>query len=176
MEAVTGEFAIKYSQSKEAIVLAASELLKAPEKELLTKIEQTIADRKKLEKEMKDLKQKLISGTSSQDQVEEIGKFNLLIKIEENLSPQELRSFVDSKRNNPKLVIFAASVFESKTSLIIGLGSEASSAFNASDMVKEACIKAGGAGGGGRADIAQAGGFDFTKVNEALEYIKALLR
>ena len=176
IEAVTGEFAIKYSQGQKVILNSVSELLKAPEKEIITKIEQTIADRKKLEKELKILKQKLIEGETTGTDIQEIGEYSLLVKIDENLAPQELRSFVDSKRNNPKIVIFAASSFEGKTSLIIGLGKEAGSKLNAADLVKEACVKAGGAGGGGRADVAQAGGFDFSKINDALEYIKCNLK
>jgi len=173
IEAITGQHAIIYAQSQTSIIEAASELLRTPEKELITKIEQSIADRKKYEKEIKDLKQQLLQGASrGSDASEEIAGFELLVRIDESLPPQEIREYVDSKRNKPKAVVFAAGNFEGKTTLVIGLGKEVALKLSAADLVKEACLKAGGQGGGGRADIAQAGGYDFARISEALGFIK----
>ena len=172
IEAVTGEHAIRYIQEKNSQLSRLAEMLKVGTKEIAGKIEAMNQERKKLEKKLKDLKQKMISGDSSAEKIEQIGKIKLIFRIAEDISPQDLRDYVDNKRNDPNSIIFAASVFDGKTSLIVAVGKNSQAFFIATELARNACVKAGGAGGGGRNDIAQAGGFNFNNINLAEDYIR----
>jgi alanyl-tRNA synthetase len=179
IEAITGSYALDYAQSHKITIDSAADMLKAHEKELLNKIEALMLEKKHHEKEIKDLKRQLLQGdVVAHDELSEVisDDVTLLVKIRDNLAPQDIREYVDSKRSKPGHAVFAASKFEGKATLVIGLSKDLAAKSNAADLVKEACIIAGGQGGGGRNDVAQAGGYDFSKIDLALSLIKEKLR
>lgn len=175
IEAVTSEIAIESMQSKDNILNKITETLKTNIDEVETKINNIINDKKKLEKELSDLKTKLLSGSTSDNQ-EKIGEYNFIFKILKDVSQLDSRNLVDSLRfkaeNN---IVVAASLFEGKTSLIIGANPKTSENIDSSMLVKLVMEYIGAKAGGGRKDIAQAGGFDFALSDKIVKKVKELV-
>jgi len=178
IEALTAEEAIRYSLKLDETINNAADILKSAKDDILKKIDALINDRKKLEKELAEVKKKLLlSSSSSDEKVEIIGKYNFLSKQLENTSPQDLRSLVETLANNASNTIIAAfAIDEGKASCIIAKTKDIGPEINAANLIKVAMENSGGKGGGGRDTIAQAGGFEFSLAAQAIEAIKENLR
>ena len=104
------------------------------------------------------------------------GKVTLIEKFTDKVEVKDLRNFVDHMRQtDTNIIIVAGSKLEGKTSLIIGMGTNLTSDLDAAELIKKANELAGGQGGGGRKELAQAGGFDFSKIEIISQYINQVL-
>lgn len=175
IEALTGEAARVHLASQEQLVKDAAATLKVPPLKLVERLESLMAERRKLETQVSDLKKQLAMGGSGGDaeQVEEISGVSFMGRVIDDLPAKELRSLVDQGKQTLKsgiVVIIGKS--DGKAGISVGVTDDLTDKFSAVDLVRVGSAALGGKGGGGRPDMAQAGGPDAEKAEDALEQIK----
>jgi alanyl-tRNA synthetase len=176
IEAVTGEGAYEYVSQSERVLRDVGGLLKAGREEIEDKVKQVLDRQRRLEKEIAALKSKLASGQGNDltsTAVDVHGVKVVATRIDGADAPA-LRDAVDQLKNKLKTAaIVLASVPEpGKVVLIAGVTSDRTSVLKAGDLVNLVAQQVGGRGGG-RADMAQAGGNDPTNLDEALKNVPA---
>ncbi|MGH8754639.1 MAG: alanine--tRNA ligase, partial [Burkholderiales bacterium] len=170
VEAVTGEGALEYVQQQEARMQEAAAALKAQPQELTAKINQIIENVRALEKELGRLKSKLASSQGDEliNQVLEVKGVKVLAAILQGADAKALRETVDKLKEKLKsCVVVLGSTDSGKITLIAGVTADLTSKIKAGDLVNHVAQQVGGKGGG-RHDMAQAGGTDTTKLPAAL--------
>ena len=175
VEAVTGENALAYLQSLESTVQAAAGTLKASPSELQNRIGQVLDQVKSLEKEIAALKGKLASsqGDELMLQAVEIKGLKVLAARLEGADAKTLRDTMDKLKDKLKTaVIVLAAVDGDKVQIAAGVTSDATSRVKACELVNFVAQQVGGKGGG-KADMAMAGGSDASKLGEALKSVQA---
>ena len=172
MEAVTGFTAIKYVEDKQNTLKKACASLKCNEKDILNKISSQSSEIKEKEKEIAELKAKLTSGAEDDilNSAKEINGINVIAYALEDVDGNALRDLGDKIRNKvDKSVVVLVSKVNDKVNLVAMATKDAvSSGVHCGKIIKEVAQVVGG-GGGGRPDMAQAGGKLPEKVNEAVE-------
>jgi alanyl-tRNA synthetase len=149
--------------------------LKSPAHELASKITQLLESQKTLEKELSRLKSKLASsqGDDLADQAIEINGIKVLAAILEGADANGLRETMDKLKDKLKsAAIVLASVHEGKVSLAAGVTSDLIAKLKAGDLVNHVASQVGGKGGG-KPDMAMAGGTDATQLPQALASVHA---
>lgn len=177
VEAVTGMAAIAHLHQTENNLNTAASLLKGDASSLVDKVEQTLARNKTLEKELRQIKEKMASqqGSNLTEQLIEIAGVKCLIANLEAADPKSLRGMVDELKNKiGSVVIMLAAVNDDKVSLIAGVSKDLVSKVKAGDLVNHVASQVGGKGGG-RPDMAQAGGTQPENVDSALSSVNAFL-
>jgi alanyl-tRNA synthetase len=170
VEAITGDNAVRFVQELDARINAASAVLKAQPSELTQRITQVQEHVKALEKELGALKSKLASGQGDElvSQAVEIGGVFVLAAQLPGADSKTLRETVDKLKDKLKnAAIVLAAVDGNKVSLIAGVTAEASKKVKAGDLVNFVAQQVGGKGGG-RPDMAQAGGTEPENLAAAL--------
>ncbi|MBS6006283.1 MAG: alanine--tRNA ligase [Clostridium baratii] len=172
MEAVTGFTAIKYVEDKQNTLKKACASLKCNEKDILNKISSQSSEIKEKEKEIAELKAKLTSGAEDDilNSAKEINGINVIAYALEDVDGNALRDLGDKIRNKvDKSVVVLVSKVNDKVNLVAMATKDAvSSGVHCGKIIKEVAQVVGG-GGGGRPDMAQAGGKLPEKVNEAVD-------
>lgn len=169
IEALTGIAAVEFAANKEKSLGQILAIVKCPEAEVFDRINVLVEDKKKLEKQLTDSRIK--SALSGAVDVITIGNKEFLNKKFDGIPPQDLKSLVDGFKTKIKSgVIALASVFEGKVSLIVYVSSDLTDALKAGDLVKEAAKEISGSGGG-KPDLAQAGGTDASGIDKAFQII-----
>jgi alanyl-tRNA synthetase len=176
IEAVTGEGAIEYFDMNEKLLeTAASELRVTPE-QLPERISVLVEDKKRLERELTELRRKLATadgGNNKKQSVTSIGGVSFDCRTLQSIPARELKGLVDDlKTDIGSGIIAIVSIENGKASLVVGITSDLEGKFSAVDLVRAGVIALGGKGGGGRWNMAQAGGPDVMGANAALEKIK----
>jgi alanyl-tRNA synthetase len=174
LEAVTGPEAFAYVTEQENLLREAAAVLKAPVAEVPQKVAALAEERKKLEKQLADAKRAAALGGAGADDVkaETIGNVTYVGKSFADLPPKELRSIADSFRKKTGASIIAVGTgFDGKASLVVSVSSDVQAQFNAADLVNTGAALVGGKGGG-KPDMAQAGGPDGSKLDDALNAIR----
>ncbi|CAK9039537.1 Alanine--tRNA ligase (Alanyl-tRNA synthetase) (AlaRS) [Durusdinium trenchii] len=175
IEALTGEAARQYLESQSALALAASDILKTAPDELPGRVEALVAERKKLERELSDTKKALAlggGGQSSVDEVRDLAGVKFSGRVLDGVAPKDLRGLVDEAKKKLGVGVAAfIGVNDGKAALAVGVSDALHDRLSAVDLVRVGAAAVGGKGGGGRADMAQAGGPDGAKAEEALEAI-----
>ncbi len=177
VEAVTGMAALEYVHNTENNVNNAAALLKGEAASLVEKVEQSLNRTKTLEKELRQLKEKVASqqGGNLAEQTTEIAGVKVLVANLEAADPKSLRGMVDELKNKlGSVVIMLAAVNDSKVSLIAGVTNDLTGKVKAGELVNHVASQVGGKGGG-RPDMAQAGGSQPENVPAALESVSAFL-
>ena len=175
IEAVTGGNALAYLQNLEATVSKAAGSLKASPAELNSRIAQVLDQMKSLEKEMAALKGKLASsqGDELMTQAVELKGVKVLSALLPGADAKTLRDTMDKLKDKLKTaVIVLAAVDGDKVQLAAGVTSDTSGKVKAGELVNFVAQQVGGKGGG-KPDMAMAGGTDATNLNAALESVKA---
>ncbi len=173
IEAVCGQFAIDYYNDIESKLNNLAVILKCPKTDLSEKLNSLVKDKKILEDELTKLKLKSLINESNSIK---IGNLNFIESFQADIEVKDLRNFVDYLRQSKSsAVIIAGSNYGGKTSLILGLTSDLVEKFDAAKIIMDANQIGGGQGGGGRKELAQAGGFDYNKKEEILVYVKSIL-
>jgi alanyl-tRNA synthetase len=173
IEAVTGQAAVEWMEADEERVQRVAELIKSGRDEIEDKLVQLLDRNRKLEKELDQLKAKLASAAGSDlaSQAVEIGPAKVLAANLEGADPKSLRDTMDQLKNKlGSAVILLAAVNGEKVSLVAGVTKDLTDRMKAGDLVKLAAEKVGGKGGG-RPDMAQAGGNNPQALPEALELV-----
>ncbi|CAI2718674.1 alanine--tRNA ligase [Nitrospina watsonii] len=180
IEAVTGSRAYEWVQAEFDQLSGIRKLLKAQPNEEVNKIRKMLERQRELEKEITALKDKLISGkgggSSLKDDVQKVGDVSLLIKKLEGMDTKTLRAFIDNAKNQIQSgVVVAGSADNGKVMLAAGVTDDLTDRFHAGNILKEIAGIVGGSGGG-RADMAQAGGSQPEKLDEALNAVPGLIQ
>ncbi|RQR63386.1 alanine--tRNA ligase [Burkholderia sp. Bp9126] len=175
VEAITGDNAVRYVQELDARVNEAAAALKAQPSELTQRIAQVQDQVKSLEKELAALKSKLASsqGDELAQQAVEIAGVHVLAATLDGADAKTLRETVDKLKDKLKsAAIVLAAVEGGKVSLIAGVTADASKKVKAGELVNFVAQQVGGKGGG-RPDMAQAGGTEPANLPAALAGVKA---
>ncbi len=175
IEAVTGENALAYLQSLEANLQSAASSLKASPSELQGRIGQVLDQVKALEKEVAALKGKLASsqGDELMAQAVDVKGIKVLAAKLEGADAKTLRDTMDKLKDKLKTaVIVLAAVDGGKVQIAAGVTNDSTAKVKAGELVNFVAQQVGGKGGG-KADMAMAGGTDASKVTEALASVQA---
>jgi len=178
IEAVTGLEAYKYQKEEEELLNSLVNNLKTNKTDVLIKVNQIIDKNKELENEVEKFKnlQSKNAVSSLIENAQEISGVKVLTAEVENQSMDMLREMADQFRNKlGSAIIVLASPAEGKVNLIAAATKDLVGKVHAGNIVKEAAKVCGG-GGGGRPDIAQAGGKDPAKIKEALEAAERIIK
>lgn len=170
IEAVTGENAIGLLHQQQQILNQSAELLKADTASLVEKIQQLQEKSKKVEKELQQLKDKLAAqaGGELAKQAQQINGVNVVVQRLENVDAKALRTMVDDLKNQlGSAVIAFATQADEKVNLIVGVTKDLTDKVNAGELVGLMAQEVGGKGGG-RADMAMAGGSQPENITQAL--------
>ncbi len=177
IEALAGPAARAYLEEQDRRVQAAAAALKTRPSELIARIEALIDERRKLERELAEAKKALAlggGGGSKEDGISEVNGVKLMARILTGISPADMKGLVDEGKAKlgSGVVALIGINDEGRAGLIVGVTKDLTSRFNAVDLVRVGSAPLGGKGGGGRPDMAQAGGPDATKADEALAAIR----
>ena len=135
-----------------------------------------IEDRKRLEKQVSELQRKLATGSGAPE-LEEIAGIPMAARNVGEVPGKELRSLIDAIAEQVGSgVVALVSTADGKASIAVGVSQDLVKRVSAVDLVRAAAAAVGGKGGGGRPDMAQAGGPDGERADEALEAIRGVLR
>ncbi|UYV19765.1 alanine--tRNA ligase [Halomonas qaidamensis] len=162
IEAITGENALAYFREQEARVQRLGERLKTKPEQVEARVESLVERNRALEKELEQLKAKLASAAGSDmlNQVQEINGVNLLVTQLEGVSGKDLRGVLDQLKNklgSGVILLGVADAAAGKVSLIAGVTQDLVGRVKAGELVNHVASQVGGKGGG-RPDMAQAGG------------------
>ena len=175
IEAATGQAALDHLKAEAAIARAAAEPLKAQLPDLPARIEAMIADRKRLEKELTDAKQKLAlgGGGGAAAAIEEINGVKLDARILAGIGAKDLRPMVNEaiQKLGDGVVAYVAAA-DGKAAIAVA---STVASVSAVDLVKAAVLAMGGQGGGGKPDFAQGGAPTADAASAGLDAVKAAM-
>jgi len=178
IEAVTGMGALAWVENVEAKMQHVSDLLKTDIESVDSRLSMQVEKIRKLEKELEQLKGKLASsaGSNMADGAEVIDGINVIAKVLEGGDPKTLRDTVDQLKNKlGTAVLVLATVNDDKVSLVAGVTKDSTDKIKAGDLVNFVAQQIGGKGGG-RPDMAQAGGNDPAALDGALQKVPDWIR
>lgn len=176
IECVTGCGAEKFVQDIEDKLHKASHLLKTSPNDLEARIQQLLDEKKKLEAQIIEIKKSFVANKTAdnQDKIETVNGIKFVGKAVPNVHPKELKSFIDeiNQTLGSGIVVLATSSEDNKASVVVGVTKDLTNKYSAVDLVKIASGVLGGQGGGGRPDMAQAGGPKGELINDAINAVK----
>jgi len=177
IEAVADEAARAYFQAQETALKEAAEALKVTPSEVPARVQALLDERRKLERELSETRQKLATGGASGDrESKDVNGIRFVPRLLEGVPARDLKPMADVIKNNIGSGIVAlVSVADGKASLVVGVTDDLTARVNAVELVRAGSEALGGKGGGGRPDMAQAGGPDGAKGADALKAIEAAL-
>jgi alanyl-tRNA synthetase len=181
IEALTGRSARKHANHIVHIAKTGAAELKVALEEVPERIAALLDDRKRLEREVSDARRKLAMGgggaRSGDDGVRQVGDVKLLARAVSGIETKDLKSLADDgkKQIGSGVVAIVGVTSDGKAGLVVGVTADLVARFNAVDLVRRGAEALGGKGGGGRPDMAQAGGPDGAKADAALDAIAAAM-
>ncbi len=180
IEAVTGESARDYLAEQDDRVKSLASALKVQPADVVSRVEALMDERRKLERELADAKRKLAMGGSqggSADAVRDVSGVKFLGKPVSGVDSKDLKGMADEAKAGlgSGIVALIGVSDDGKASAVVAVTEDLVGRFSAVDLVRVASAALGGKGGGGRPDMAQAGGPDGAKADEALEAIAVAL-
>jgi alanyl-tRNA synthetase len=178
IEALTGSDAASYMAARDQLLQTISADLKAVPEDVPARVKALQEERRKLEREVSDLRKKLATagsgGASGADAFKEANGVKLALRVLDGIPAKELKGMVDELRDQMGSGIVALiSTDGGKASIVVGLTEDLAGKFSAVDLVRVGVEKLGGKGGGGRPDMAQGGGPDADQAEAALAAIEA---
>lgn len=177
IEAVTGKKALELIDNEHSTLTTICTMLKSDKQNVVDKLHQLQDQNKKLEKDLQSIKERLSSQEAKKllDDIIKINGINILVSELKNGDAQRLRQIWDNLKNELSCAVVVLSVVnEGKISFIVGVTNELSKDFHAGNIIKELAEKVGGKGGG-RPDMAQAGGTNVDALSSAMSDIRKLL-
>jgi len=175
LEALTGNAARRYLVEQDRRVRAMAARMKVRPDEALSRLDQLTEERRRLERELAEARKKLAMGGGEAAQtpaMRQIGAINLLARAVEGVAPKDLRGLVDQgKRQVGSGVVAIVGISDGKAGLVVGVTDDLTDRISAVDLARLGSEALGGKGGGGRPDLAQAGGPDASRAEAALQAI-----
>ena len=181
LEAITGAGARKQLSNESKKLRDVADAIKSPIGEIDQRVAQLLEERKRLERDLADARKKLAMGgggkSDGADAIKTIGNVKLFARAVEGIEMKDLKSLVDEgkKQVGSGVVAIVGIAEDGKAGIVVGVTADLTSKFNAVDLVRKGAEAMGGKGGGGRPDMAQAGGPDGAKANDALKAIETAL-
>ena len=181
IEALTGRHARKHANDTMSIAKTAASELRTTVDDMPARIAALVEERKKLERDLSDARKKLAmgggatnGGAAAAGGVREAGGVKMLARAVEGVETKDLKSLVDDgkKQIGSGVVAIVGVTEDGKAGIVVGVTADLTSRFNAVELVRKGSEALGGKGGGGRPDMAQAGGPDGAKANAALSAIE----
>ncbi|WP_100258966.1 alanine--tRNA ligase [Qipengyuania seohaensis] len=180
IEALTGEAARQWLLARDETVRAIAGALKTSPDEAAARVSALVEERKRLEKELAEAKRSLALGGGGSGDAgpadEDIGGISFSGQVIEGLNPKELRPLLDdAKKRLGSGVAAICAVNEGKGAFAVAVTDDLTDRVSAVDLVRAGVEALGGKGGGGRPDMAQGGGPDGSKADEAIAAARAAL-
>ena len=184
LEALTGEGARAYLTEQDRRVREAAAILRTRPDDVLERLKALVEEKKNLERQLTDAKRQIAlgggtaaNGQASGEAIKTIGAVKLYARTVQGLNPKDLRGLIDDgkKHVGSGIVAVVGVTEDGKAGLAVGVTDDLVKTWSAVDLVKIGADALGGKGGGGRPDMAQAGGPDGSKAGEALKAIEAHL-
>jgi len=182
IEALTGHHARKHGNETMALAKSAASELRTTLDEMPARIAALMEERKRLERDLSEARKKLAMGggaaaggaASAGAGVRQVGNVRLMARAVEGVETKDLKSLVDDgkKQLGSGVVAIVGVTADGKAGVVVGVTADLVARFNAVELVRLAAEALGGKGGGGRPDMAQAGGPDATRADAALAAIE----
>ena len=174
IEAVVAGAAEHWVEEQAALLARAAQSLKASPAEIPARIEALLEDRRKLEKELADLRRQMATGGGAASANKDVGGITFAGRQLDGVPAKDLKGMADDiKKQIGSGVVALFSNAEGKASLVVAVTDDLTGRISAVDLVRAGSEALGGKGGGGRPDMAQAGGPDAAKADDALAAIEA---
>ncbi len=181
IEALTGKVARQAANKQLQAAQAASAELKVSLEDLPARVSSLLDERKRLERELSEAKKKLAMGgggkSAGGDAIRDVAGIKLLARAVTGIDLKDLRSLADEgkKQVGSGVVAIVGLSDDGKAGIVVGVTEDLTKRFSAVDLVRKGAEALGGKGGGGRPDMAQAGGPDGSKADAALAAVEAAL-
>ncbi len=179
LEALTGDAARQYLSEQDDRVKALASTLRVQPAELVDRVDALVDERRKLEREVTELKKKLAlgGGGQSSDETRQVGDLKFLGKVVSGVAPRDLKGMADEAKASlgSGVVALVGVSDDGKASIVVGVTSDLTDRVSAVDLVRKGSEALGGKGGGGRPDMAQAGGPDAGKADAAIDAVAGAL-
>ncbi|KAF0119139.1 MAG: alanyl-tRNA synthetase [Rhodospirillaceae bacterium] len=177
IEAVTGPDAENRLAGQAAWLIQAAEALKVMPADVPARVAALIDDRRRLEREVAELRRKLaLGGGPPEETMKQVGGIAFIARNLTDVPVREMKSLADTLKQQIRSgVVALVSGGDGKASVVVGVTEDLTGAINAIDLARAGAEAVGGTGGGGRRDLAQAGGPDGASAPAALQAIERLL-
>jgi alanyl-tRNA synthetase len=179
IEAMTGEGGRRYLVAESEMLGRLAAALKVPAHEAPARLEAIVEDRRRLERELAEARKRIAmgGGAAAGPEIVTAGKTRLLARAVSGVDLKDLKALADEgkKQVGSGVVAIVATAEDGRAGIVVGVTDDLTGSLNAVDLVRKGSEALGGKGGGGRPDMAQAGGPDGSKAAAALEAIAAAL-
>jgi alanyl-tRNA synthetase len=176
IEALTGAAALSFINARLAALDEAARVLRASAAELPARLEALLEDRKRLERDLADTRRKMASGGGNGAELRDVAGIRYSSHRLDGVPPKDLRGLADeAKKKLGSGVVAIATVNDGKAAIVVAVSDDLTGRCSAVDLVRVAAQEMGGKGGGGRADMAQAGGPDGGRADAAFDAIERSL-
>jgi len=182
IEALTGRAARKAATHQSELLKATAAELKVPVDDMPARIAALLDERRKLERELSEAKKKIAMGGGASSgggasDIRSVGDIRLMARTVSGIDIKDLKGLADEgkKQLGSGVVALVATSEDGKASIVIGVTPDLTARISAVDLVRKASEVLGGKGGGGKPDMAQAGGPDGSKADAALKAVEAAL-
>jgi alanyl-tRNA synthetase len=183
IEALTAQAARTHANTLAGLAKGAASELRVPIDEVPSRVALLLDERRRMERELSEAKKKLAMGggaagiSGGAELTTRVGDVNLLARAVSDVDLKDLRSLADEgkKKVGSGVVAIVGVTGDGKAGIVVGVTNDLITRFNAVDLVRKGAEALGGKGGGGRPDMAQAGGPDGSKADAALAAIAAAL-
>ncbi|MGO4387082.1 alanine--tRNA ligase [Microvirga sp. 2YAF29] len=180
LEAMTGDAARRYLADESRKLREVAGLLKTPVDEVSSRLSALLEERRKLERELAEARRKLAMGGGAADggdPVKDVGGIKLMARAVTGVEMKDLKSLADEgkKRLGSGIVAIVGVADDGKAGIVVAVTDDLTAQYDAVALVRVGSEKLGGKGGGGRRDMAQAGGPDGAQAEAALSAIEAAM-
>ncbi len=178
LEAVTGEGALEWAERQNELLAQTAAALRAPPAELPARVAALLEERKRLEREVGELRRKLAAsgGQSQAQEIRQVGGVGFIGRVLADMPAKDLKPLADElKKQVGSGVVALVATADGKASLVVGVTADLTGRLDAVKLVRAGVEAVGGKGGGGRPDLAQAGGPDGAQAAAALAAIEQAL-
>ena len=184
IEAVTADGALAYFDAHEKALAEAAAVLKVKPEDVAARVASLVEDRKRLERELSDARKKMALGGGGGNaagngggDVKDLGGIKFAPRVLEDVPAKELKGMADElMKTLGSGVVALVSVTEGKANVVVGVSGDLTERMSAVDLVRAGSAAVGGKGGGGRPDMAQAGGPDGAQAGKAIDAIAAAIQ
>ena len=176
IEAVAGGAFIQWAEERDIMLAQAAEVLKAAPADLPKRIAQLVEDRKRLEKELAETRKQLATGGGAAPATTQINGISYVGRVLDGVPAKDLKGMADEiKKQVESGVIVLVGTEDGKASIVVAVTPDLTARFSAVDLVRTGSEALGGKGGGGRPDMAQAGGPNADAAQAAVDAIAGKL-
>lgn len=174
VEAIAGTAALDYFKQQDQMLKTISDILKTAPQDMVARVTQLIDDKKKLEQDIVNLRRKMATGSADNNaNIKDVGGIKFIARVMDDVPAKDLKPMADDlKVKIGSGVVMLISTEGGKASLVVAVTDDLTARFSAVDLVKLGAVTLGGSGGGGRPDMAQAGGVNINAANDAVTAVE----